>query len=285
MNFKNISLIHEASSSEPYFVISKDRNIPSAPLTINDDCAYSQLQKKYNFLEYVNGKKEIEHGLLHRIDNETEGLLLIASTQDFYDYIQLEQSKGFFIKHYTALCNFTKRIPDEQFPDFPAEIKSAINRLLFLYENNDKTKHFSPVEFTLTSRFRPFGKNSKTVRPVNEYSGKAALNKASPKFYETKISVTDIVEYDSTKLFKVKCTISSGFRHQVRCHLSWIGLPVYNDNLYNTILLEQKDTDEPASAKQICFTADSFSFNYNGIKKEYNITPDFLQTNQHNTLP
>ena len=29
------------------------------------------------------------------------------------------------------------------------------------------------------------------------------------------------------------CKISAGYRHQVRCHLAWLGLPVIGDKLYN----------------------------------------------------
>ncbi len=283
-SFNNIVLIHAAASEEPYFVICKDRSVPSAPLALRDDCAFNQLLKEYPELEEVNGKKEIEHGLLHRIDNETQGLILVASTQEFYDYMQNEQKDGKFIKHYTALCDFTSRIPDEQFPDFPDEIKEVLEKLSLVYKNNSAGDKISPVEFTVTSQFRPYGKESTVVRPVNEYSGKAAVSKAAPKLYETKIEVTDIVEYDNKKLLKVHCTISSGYRHQVRCHLSWLGMPVYNDELYNPFyqpdfpfMMQLTGTTESLPPKHICFTADSFEFNYNGIKKQYSIKPDFEQ--------
>jgi 23S rRNA pseudouridine1911/1915/1917 synthase len=44
---------------------------------------------------------------------------------------------------------------------------------------------------------------------------------------------TDIRELNSTEenhCFRVK--IVRGFRHQIRCHLSWLGYPVLNDTLY-----------------------------------------------------
>lgn len=281
-SFANIELIHESSSEEPYFVICKDRNVPSAPLSIEDDTAFTQLLKAFPDLQNVHGRKEIEHGLLHRIDNETQGLILVASKQEFYDYMQAEQKEDRFLKHYTALCDFTSRIPDEQFPDFPESIKTILEKIAVLYKNNSAREKITPVEFTVTSQFRPYGKESTVVRPVNEYSGKAALTKASPKIYETKIKVTDIVEYDNKKLLKVHCTITNGYRHQVRCHLSWLGLPVYNDELYNPFyqpdfpfMMQLTGTTESLPQKHICFTADSFEFKYNGIKKEYSIKPDF----------
>ena len=34
-------------------------------------------------------------------------------------------------------------------------------------------------------------------------------------------------------LFKIK--ITKGFRHQIRSHLAWIGMPIINDELYGGI--------------------------------------------------
>jgi 23S rRNA-/tRNA-specific pseudouridylate synthase len=31
---------------------------------------------------------------------------------------------------------------------------------------------------------------------------------------------------------QVVCRITEGFRHQVRCHLAWVGLPVVGDETY-----------------------------------------------------
>jgi 23S rRNA pseudouridine1911/1915/1917 synthase len=44
---------------------------------------------------------------------------------------------------------------------------------------------------------------------------------------------TDILELNSTE--KIRCfriRIARGFRHQIRCHLSWLGYPILNDPLY-----------------------------------------------------
>ncbi|MBP5283798.1 MAG: hypothetical protein J6Y93_03935, partial [Treponema sp.] len=38
------------------------------------------------------------------------------------------------------------------------------------------------------------------------------------------------------------CTISRGYRHQVRCHLAWCGMPVHGDKIYNPEF-RNKETD------------------------------------------
>ena len=51
---------------------------------------------------------------------------------------------------------------------------------------------------------------------------------------------------------KVECSIKQGFKHQVRCHLAWIGLPIINDCVYNKESLNEN--------KEICFSATKLKF-------------------------
>lgn len=188
-----------------FLVIDKPHGIPSAPLSENDENnAFSIIAKKFPEVRSVVGKKSIEGGLVHRIDTDTRGLILIARNQNAYDSFQEQQRNGSFIKYYTAFC-----------------LKSAVFSV-------------SSVPYTIASRFRPFGEGRKMVQPVFEDSGRAALKKASQKEYSTQlISVTNEINY-----VKVECKITEGYRHQVRSHLSYIGLPIINDTLYGRILNE-----------------------------------------------
>ena len=182
-----------------FLVIDKPHGLPSAPLSSTDfNNAFSLIAKKNPEVLRICGKKSIEGGLVHRIDTDTKGLVLIARTQTAYDNFLQQQVDGTFIKHYTAIC-----IPAKDFltPNLPQVI---------------------------TSKFRPFGEGRKMVQPVFENSGKAALKKASPKSYSTEIYS---IEKEKSVL-KVKCKIKEGYRHQVRCHLAYRGLPIINDSLY-----------------------------------------------------
>lgn len=247
-------IIHYCTDEEPYFVINKKRKIPSAPLFKNDYSAYTELQKQFPFLDEVHGKKEIEHGLIHRIDNETEGLILIASQQNFYDEMIYLQNENLFVKKYTALCEPFLYTPDsKEFPKLELDVKKA-------FESKEK--------ILVSSKFRPYGTGNTSVRPVNEFSGKAALKKCSKKNYSTQIEFGNIIQFNGKKLIEVHCSISQGYRHQVRCHLAWLGLPVYGDRLYNLLSNE----NDP-----FCFTASSFEFPFKSETKKYNIVPDFLK--------
>ncbi|MCR5764328.1 MAG: hypothetical protein K6G00_13185 [Treponema sp.] len=219
-----ISILHEPSDSEPFLVLFKPRGLPSAPLNENDESAYTQAEKMFPILHNVVGKKKVEHGLIHRIDTDTEGLLLIASSQNFYTYMQGIQKANLFFKTYRAVCNVRINSDficlEDGFPESPC---------IDIYDN--------VFSCTVRSRFRPYGIGSKEVRPVVNSSGKAALKKSSPEIYETSVNGT----FNSERtICNVSCVITKGYRHQVRCHLAWIGLPIKGDPLYS------KSTSETA---------------------------------------
>lgn len=228
----DIKFINEPDQNHPFLVIYKPSGLPSAPLTDDDkDNALSQAIKKYPQIKTIIGKKSIEYGLLHRLDTVTEGLLLIALSQDFYDHIVKIQNEGFFIKTYKAECEI-KNTHKDGFPLFEG---------CALEEGS---------EFDIRSYFRGFGKGSKEVRPVTQNSGKYALQKNnSNKLYTTHVLINKI---EKNKCF-VTCKIKNGYRHQVRCHLCWAGLPIINDSIYNI-----------ESDVQICFKATGLYFNFNG---------------------
>ena len=225
----NIEIIHELTADKPFLVIYKPKGLPSAPLTAEDsENALSQAVAMFPEIKTVCGKKPIEYGLLHRLDTATDGLMVIAATQECYDFIMTEQAEGRFIKTYTAECNI---LPDNAklLGGFPADI---------------------PILPKVSSYFRPYGEGRKEVRPVTENSGKAALSKlGKKKLYTTKI---EIQKLSDTRAIAT-CEITEGYRHQVRCHLAWAGYPVIGDQLYNS---------DKKNAENLLFSATKISFEY-----------------------
>ena len=224
-----IEIIKEATADKPFLVIYKPKDLPSAPLNPEDkENALAQACAMYPQIKSVCGKKAIEYGLLHRLDTATDGLMVIAASQECYDFLMTEQREGRFIKTYSALCNI---IPDNAellggFPPLPASISAV------------------------TSYFRPYGEGRKEVRPVTEESGKAALSKlGKKKLYTTKIEITKLSESRASAV----CEITEGYRHQVRCHLAWAGYPVAGDQLYNS---------DKKNAENLLFSATKISFEY-----------------------
>lgn len=222
MNIKmtnKIEFLNTPSKENPFLVISKPSGLPTAPISAQDtnNALYLAAQTFPEILS-VNGKKEIEHGLIHRIDTVTEGLILIATTQNAYENFINQQKSNFFTKYYTAICQKNQKLKEsakskEGFPDFP------------------QPNIFCQNEFQIQSYFRYFGQGRKEVRPVPIEN----LNKTQQKKIEgTSIYTTNVkIISQQNDTVKVECNITKGFKHQVRCHLAWANLPIKNDPTYN----------------------------------------------------
>jgi 23S rRNA pseudouridine1911/1915/1917 synthase len=159
----------------------------------------------------VNGKKAGEGGLVHRLDFHTRGLVLFAKNQKAFNLIQKEQDEGRFIKEYKAVS-----------------LKKPVSRSGFPVM---QTSGCAPS--VIESNFRSFGPGRKEVRPVLDVDHsyqKIASDRGS--YYRTEICGLKNTSHDGMSLYEFDLKISRGFRHQIRCHLAWVGFPILNDVLY-----------------------------------------------------
>ena len=201
----------------------------------------------------LTGKKKGEGGLLHRLDFETQGLVLIAKNQQSLNRLTQQQDEGNFIKEYCAICqkpvfnNSTFHILHSSFPPPPFDFSSS---------------SLPKKPFVIESFFRPYGQGRKQVRPVTG-AGRKYRETATDKggYYRTEI--TGIYETGDNQRCAVTARILRGFRHQIRCHLAWIGCPVLHDPLYG-----QKASDGLLALRA---TALFFSDPGSGEQREYRI--------------
>ena len=161
----------------------------------------------------ISGRKEGEGGLLHRLDFETQGLVLLAKNQASLDFFVAQQDEGNFIKEYSAVCR--KNCISPSFPAPP---------FFPLFDSGQGG-------FAIESFFRPFGPGRKQVRPVTDSAGNARKTSRIAKdrggYYRT-----EILNCAENGHYAFTLRLRRGFRHQIRCHLAWIGCPVVNDPLY-----------------------------------------------------
>jgi 23S rRNA pseudouridine1911/1915/1917 synthase len=161
--------------------------------------------RHYPEVAEVTGRNPWEGGILHRLDYETEGLVLFARTQEAMDSFLVQQQEGRFSKVYGTLSAGIK----EKFPGYPPSP---------LMESFP----ISAPPLVIESGFRPYGRGRKTVRPVIKPDA------APEKIYRTGIlSVERLKDFTAFRVW-----IQRGFRHQIRCHLAWLGFPLVNDPLY-----------------------------------------------------
>lgn len=224
----------------------------SPPQTLLDWCA-----RMFPETLAVRGKHPWEGGILHRLDYETQGLVLFAKTQAALDALTLQQEQGLFIKEYDALSVPSCSLPLSGFPPMPPPRK---------------------VPFIIESGFRSFGLGRKAVRPVSLDSSrgggnrKIALDRGGP--YRTEIKVTR----NPGECTGFRIRISRGFRHQIRCHLAWIGFPLLNDGLYGGIAGDALFSPE-ADFAPLALIARLISFDdpVSGMPRQYQI-PGFLDS-------
>ena len=216
-----------AAENRDYLVVAKGSGLPSAPLNGGELSVFEQVAEAFPDVMNVNGKKEGEGGLIHRIDAETCGLLLIARNGEFFHRIEECRNNGRFLKTYTAYSV----ICDGEYGELPKNCK-------------------------ITSRFRPFGKKGAAVKPVFEESGMADKKKAGSRLYTTEIVESAVIAHQNEKsLVRLICRINEGFRHQVRAHLAYSSFPVFGDALYN-----KQFSDESTVPYDMMFFASGLSF-------------------------
>jgi 23S rRNA pseudouridine1911/1915/1917 synthase len=155
----------------------------------------------------VHGRKAMEGGLLHRLDYETAGLVLIARTQPAYDFLAAEQEAERFEKEYTA-------VTQPAIQGAPAVWQTEVYPVPIIPGGSG----------IIESRFRHYGPGRKLVKPLPCGNGRFQAE----RHYVTRI--LDRKEHGGLVVFRVRLT--QGFRHQIRAHLAWAGYPINNDTRY-----------------------------------------------------
>ena len=204
INHCSLLTAHCIAETEDFAVVFKPARMHCAPIKQNrGNTLLDWYAAIYPPVTELSGKKEGEGGLLHRLDFETQGLVLFAKNQQSLDNLLKQQEQGNFVKEYSAIC-----------------LKSNLQNSLFPDPCSP-----SPIE----SFFRPFGPGRKMVRPLTDADCKGKeVATDQGGYYRTEI--IKVVNLNGFYAFTVR--LKRGFRHQIRCHLNWIGFPVLNDPLY-----------------------------------------------------
>jgi 23S rRNA pseudouridine1911/1915/1917 synthase len=199
------------AAETPFYIIAdKPHNMHTAPLeadkgdTLLDWCA-----RTYPQVSAVRGRKPVEGGLLHRLDYETAGLVLIARTQAAYDFLAAEQEAGHFTKEYTAV---TRPLPPDTL---------TVWRTHTVPVPLPGITGVTGVTGVIESMFRHYGPGRKLVKP------EAVPPRATGRYCT---HVLEMEERGADIVFRVR--LARGFRHQIRAHLAWIGYPINNDMRY-----------------------------------------------------
>jgi 23S rRNA pseudouridine1911/1915/1917 synthase len=246
--------------TEHFAVVYKPPFLHSAPLKKDsvptgaggEERGYGSLlgwyARTFPGIRRVRGRNEWEGGILHRLDFETWGLVLFAKTQFAMDALLVQQDQGSFVKEYGALSLVERR---DRLPGFPTGIffEDACPCL-------STGGSLPPAPFSVESAFRPYGPGRKAVRPSVD---------RRPPFQEgpvcgargplqtgagRRLYQTEILEWEAEgKRIRFRLRLKRGFRHQIRCHLAWLGFPLLNDALYGGPLESRAGDARPLALK------------------------------------
>ena len=135
---------------EQFLIVEKPVFMHTAPLQASDkDNLLAQVINIYPEIASLSGKKNIEPGLLHRLDYETSGLILIARTEKAF--INLSEQ---FKDNQVTKCYYTISLyRAEQLAGSPLNIPlKDWSRICETWPNPS-----APYAFVFQSHFKPWG--------------------------------------------------------------------------------------------------------------------------------
>jgi len=179
--------------------------------------------------------KPPRYGIVHRLDKDTSGILLVAKNNKTLDFLQKQFKTGEVLKKYLALI--TGNLKTNR-----GTIETLIGRAP---KNRKKQKAYSLYE--------PEAKRRGLRRAITEY-------KALERFSAKGGSVGGGKDYTL-----VEASPKTGRRHQIRCHLSYLGHPIVADIIYGF-----KNQPRPKNLKRHFLHANYLKIKLpNGKEKEF----------------
>lgn len=204
-----------------YVVIEKPAGVLVHPTEANEtDTLAGFLTRKYLDIKNV-GDNSKRPGIVHRLDKEASGLLVVARTQEMFEHLKKQFQDRTIDKEYLVLV-YGKMGREQGVVDF------AIDR----------------------------GKDGKMVsRPKADLLKLKSMRSVQPG-KEALTEFTVEKEYGRFSLLRVK--IHTGRTHQIRVHMFAYNHPVVGDNLYFNRKLIKKNESKLnrlfLHAAKLCFT-------------------------------
>lgn len=201
------------------------------------------LIKKYPEIKSV-GDDQMRPGIVHRLDKEVSGLMVIAKNQASFENLKKQFKKREINKEYIALVH-GKLQNDEGEINFPIKRASTGHKMAAM-----------PIQaIDLLSRKTP------TTRDRGNIAG-------SFKAREALTSYKTLQKFVNYTLLKVK--IKTGRTHQIRVHFYAYGNPLVGDTLYHT--KKTKIKNEKLKLGRVFLMASHLSFkDLKGEKKDFKI--------------
>ncbi len=169
-------------------------------------------------IEYYIKKENKDFILLNRLDTLTSGIIICAKNEEAKNKWKIEQDLGKIEKKYYALVEDNYKLNNE----------ICINNAIDLSKTKVKALEKSEID-----------RNRYTIVNKVEDRVQAELrNTFMPQ--DLSIISSDYERVLSGKTGEiVSCTIYKGVRHQIRCHLASVSMPLIGDSIYGNETMEE----------------------------------------------
>lgn len=199
---------------EDIVVINKQAGISVHP-SINESSGtiVNALIAKYPEIIRV-GDDPIRPGIVHRLDKDTSGLLVIARNQKAFEFLKKEWQEGKVVKKYfTLVWGLPKKEKGEIVSELARSLKDFRKRIVV----------------------NPVRNRTRAGAPVGPM-GRVVSNEVKPEKGGNIMGKRAITEYKVIKKYKnyslIEVYPKTGRMHQIRVHMASLGHPVAGDKVY-----------------------------------------------------
>ena len=224
---------------EAVLVIRKPAGLATESAGIGRKDVVSELK---NYVAKKNPGKMPYLGIVHRLDQPVEGLLVFAKTKKAAEDLTTQLGKGMLKKEYLAVvCG---KVPENTGRLVDYLIK--VNGMAVVKDAADaqiKDAADAQVKDAADAQVKQAA-DAKTEKDVDVQAGKAA----DPQAKKAVLTYTKKAETEKFTLLAVQ--IETGRFHQIRAQLSHAGFPILGDEKYGS-----EESKELSREKKIRFTA------------------------------
>ncbi|MBD3329267.1 hypothetical protein GF357_02120 [Candidatus Dojkabacteria bacterium] len=197
------------------------------------DCAVKFITEKYPDLLSVPSKKPREGGLLYRLDQDTSGVLIFAKSQDEYNRLFSLQQENMLMKKYHAVCTVAEGFYSSQLK--PADFRNMLDKAHAIADVTPPSEFLRDTDKSRAGDkyFKidyPVGHSKKTGKRMIAVKTSKYKTSGSPRSARTFIKISK--DSANPSVAYVEAYITKAMRHQIRVHLSAVGLPIIGDSLY-----------------------------------------------------
>ncbi len=208
---------YSAGTKHASFGQNSGRTCP-APTLVNG------LLAKYPQIKDV-GDDPIRPGIVHRLDKDTSGLMIVALNQKTFEFFKDQFKKRKVEKKYVAVVwdSFSLPLNKGEIQRGWQTIQTPIGK-----SKSDLTKQS-------TSKY-----STKLINPKKAITHYRIIKKLQIPLSD-KVGALPLLKGESDVVTLVEVKIDTGRKHQIRVHMHSIGHPVVGDKKYQTKLVREKN--------------------------------------------